>query len=140
MDLKMRKCEECKQESVFYWCNTCNTKCFQQNFKNWTSGNDGINKFIQHIQLSAKQYYKVLEWIPYDRLHDIKYIAKGGFGKILDDDKYKYPIYEKNDSEGIHWCSEENYKDYINRSNTRIKKIKEYDEKYSNWLTYLANY
>ncbi|GBC40560.2 kinase-like domain-containing protein [Rhizophagus irregularis DAOM 181602=DAOM 197198] len=34
---------------------TCNSIHFQQNFKNWAS-----------------------EWIPYDRLYDIKYIAKGG--------------------------------------------------------------
>jgi hypothetical protein len=26
---------------------------------------------------------QALEWIPYDRFYDIKYIAKGGFGKIF---------------------------------------------------------
>ena len=25
---------------------------------------------------------EVLDWIPYDRFYDIKYIAKGGFGKV----------------------------------------------------------
>ncbi|RIA80262.1 kinase-like domain-containing protein, partial [Glomus cerebriforme] len=89
-DLKLKKhykenglCEECKQPYTGYkWCNTCNTKRFQQNFKNWTSGNDDIDKFIRHTQLSAKESYKVLEWIPYDRFYNIKYIAKGGFGKV----------------------------------------------------------
>ncbi|RIA81418.1 kinase-like domain-containing protein [Glomus cerebriforme] len=54
-----KTCEECKHKSELYWCNTCNAKRLQQNFKNWTS-----------------------EWIPYDRFYDIEYIAKGGFGKV----------------------------------------------------------
>jgi hypothetical protein len=56
-------CEECNKEStVINWRNSCNAKHFRQNFKNWTSGNNFIDKFIQDIQLSAKI---VLEWIPY---------------------------------------------------------------------------
>ena len=62
--------------------NSCNAKRFQENFKNWTSGNDDIDKFIQHTQLSAEFSFHVVEWIPYDRFYDIKYIAKGGFGKV----------------------------------------------------------
>ncbi|RIA81905.1 kinase-like domain-containing protein [Glomus cerebriforme] len=76
-------CRECKQPNTgYYWSNTCNVKRFQQNFKNWSSGNDDIDKFIQHTQLSATVWHKVLEWIPYDRFYNIKYIAKGGFGKV----------------------------------------------------------
>src|ERR1700722_1873330 len=71
-------CEECKNIR-------CDAKRFQQNFKNWTSGNNDINKFIQDTQLSIHSEFailKVLEWIPYDRFCNIKYIAKGGFGKV----------------------------------------------------------
>ena len=76
-------CEECNQEKTwYYWCRSCNAKRFQQNFQNWTSGNDDIDKFIQHTQLSANECAEVLEWIPYDRLYDIKFIAKGGFGNV----------------------------------------------------------
>jgi hypothetical protein len=53
---------------------------FQQNFINWTSGNNDIDKFIQVTQLSVHNNYEIsnaLEWIPYDRFCDIKYIAKG---------------------------------------------------------------
>ncbi|RIA84358.1 kinase-like domain-containing protein [Glomus cerebriforme] len=77
-----KTCEECKHRNEWYWCNTCNAEQFQRNFKNWSSGNDDIDKFIQHTQLSATDYSKVLEWIPYDRFHNIEYIAKGGFGKV----------------------------------------------------------
>ncbi|SRR6266498_52196 len=63
------------------WCKECNAKRFQQDFPNWTSGNEFINKFIQESQLNAQQG-KVLEWIPYDRLLRIQYLDKGGFSTI----------------------------------------------------------
>jgi hypothetical protein len=69
-------------------CNSfkCNSMHFQHNFKNWTSGNNDIDKFIQDAQLSVHTYQDLvtiaLEWIPYERLSNIEYIAKGGFGKV----------------------------------------------------------
>ena len=76
---KYNKCKKCNK--------ICNSIHFQQNFGLWTSGNDDIDKFIQETQLSVhssnyKVYQKALEWIPYNRFKHIKYIAKGGFGKI----------------------------------------------------------
>jgi hypothetical protein len=64
--------DECKE------CNcACNTIRFQQNFENWTSGDNDIDKFIHDSQLSAHHNTKeALEWIPYDRFYDIKYIAE----------------------------------------------------------------
>ncbi|EXX54732.1 Ypk2p [Rhizophagus irregularis DAOM 197198w] len=63
----------------------CNAIRFQQNFKNWTSGNNDIDKFIQDTQLSTHTVYEIrnaLEWMPFDRFYDIKYIAKGGFSTV----------------------------------------------------------
>jgi hypothetical protein len=64
----------------------CNAIYFQQQFIDWTSGNNDIDKVIQDTQLSTHDNYEIfnnaLEWIPYDRFFDIKYIAKGGFGKV----------------------------------------------------------
>ena len=76
-------CKECKQPNTGNsWCQSCNSKRFQQNFKNWTSGNSDVDKLIQESQLNAKNYEEVLEWIEYDRLENIEYITKGGFGKV----------------------------------------------------------
>ena len=76
-------CEECKQINTDYdWCQPCNSRRFQQNFKNWTSGNSDVDKLIQESQLNAKNYKEVLEWIEYDRFENIEYITKGGFGKV----------------------------------------------------------
>jgi hypothetical protein len=60
-------------------CNhTCNSIYFRYNFKNWTSGNGNIDKFIQSTQLLDHKYYKyqALEWIPYNRLYDIKNVTE----------------------------------------------------------------
>jgi hypothetical protein len=79
----MNSCEECNQTNTEYeWCRLCSAKHFQQNFKNWTSGNDNIDKFIQDTQLSVNYHQNVLEWIPYNKFYDVKFIAKGGFGQV----------------------------------------------------------
>ncbi len=57
-------------------------KWFQQNFLNWTSENDFINKFIQESQLNAQNTNQVLEWIPYNRFKNVEYFDKGGFSTI----------------------------------------------------------
>src|SRR2546425_1163407 len=76
-------CPECNKPNTGYkWCNQCNAKRFQRDFLNWTSGNIYIDNFIQEAQLSAKNEDHVLEWIPYNRLTNIKYLAKGGFSTV----------------------------------------------------------
>ena len=68
-------CNECKQPNTGcsyqgYWCRSCNAKHFKENFKNWTSGNNDIDKFIKNTQLSSHGGINdVLEWIPYDRFY-----------------------------------------------------------------------
>ncbi|RHZ86453.1 hypothetical protein Glove_50g35 [Diversispora epigaea] len=77
-------CSECNQKCDNYdrWCKPCNSKHFQNDFNNWTSGNDKIDKIIQDAQLNANYWWGVIEWIPYDRFKDVKQIGKGGFGTI----------------------------------------------------------
>ena len=86
-------------------CEQCNSMCiairFQQNFKHWTSGNNYIDKFIQDVQLLGHYYVKnALEWIPYDRFYNIKYITKGGFDKV----------YRANWIDGYVWYWNKNWK------------------------------
>src|ERR1043165_1382077 len=76
-------CPECNKPNTGpLWCNQCNPKWFQQDFPNWTSGNIYIDNFIQETQLNAKGSWEILEWIPYNRLANIKYLAKGGFSTV----------------------------------------------------------
>ncbi|RHZ55128.1 hypothetical protein Glove_420g115 [Diversispora epigaea] len=74
-------CPECHEEYYDYWCKPCNSTRFKSDFDKWTSGNVTIDKFIQDTQRNA-DYYKVIEWIPYDKFQDIKQMAKGGYGTI----------------------------------------------------------
>jgi hypothetical protein len=78
-------CKECNQPKAGhyynnYWCQSCNSKHFQQDFKNWTSGNRYIDEFIQNSHLKGKNCSEILEWIEYDRIKNVEYLVKGGFG------------------------------------------------------------
>ncbi|RHZ60301.1 hypothetical protein Glove_355g70 [Diversispora epigaea] len=76
-------CEECGNENTDEeWCLQCNSQHFQQNFGNWTSGNKDIDEIIQESQSNCINYLSFIEWIPYSKFENIKYIDKGGFGKI----------------------------------------------------------
>lgn len=76
-------CKECQRiNSGKRWCNSCNAKHFQAEFKNWTSGNWEIDKLVQKLQVKAISKEAVLEWIPFDSLTDIECFAEGGFSKI----------------------------------------------------------
>ena len=83
---KFGLCPECNQPNTFdNWCKECYAKKFQQNFCNWTSGNEHVDKFIQEVQLNARLYFELLEWIPYNRLRNIQYFAQGGFSTVYEE-------------------------------------------------------
>ena len=53
-------CKECSQPNTgndnyndYPWCQSCNSKHFQQDFNKWTSGNKEIDEFIQNFQSNA---------------------------------------------------------------------------------------
>ncbi|RHZ83511.1 hypothetical protein Glove_91g35 [Diversispora epigaea] len=77
-------CKECQQAKTgLKWCNSCNSKRFQNEFNNWTSEDAEIDQFIQQTQLKATKYGEIIEWIPFDRLKNIVYLTKGGFSTIF---------------------------------------------------------
>ncbi|RIB28583.1 kinase-like domain-containing protein, partial [Gigaspora rosea] len=55
----------------------------KKEFGKWTSSNSDIDSFIQQIQLKAQFAKDVIEWIPFDKFTNIKYLDKGGFGIIF---------------------------------------------------------
>ncbi len=54
----------------------------KQEFSNWTSGNEFIDKFIQKSQLNVQSENQILEWISYNRFKNIEYFDKEGFSSI----------------------------------------------------------
>ncbi|CAG8544939.1 1293_t:CDS:2 [Acaulospora colombiana] len=76
-------CEKCKQKNTGYmWCNSCNVKRFESEWKEWTSGSKEIDEFIQEIQRDANEYREFIEWIPFEKFKDIELVARGGFGVV----------------------------------------------------------
>ncbi|RHZ85882.1 hypothetical protein Glove_59g15 [Diversispora epigaea] len=77
------QCDKCHQNNTGRnWCHSCNAKQFQNEFNKWTSGDREIDKFIQQIQLKANKCQEIIEWIPFNRLENVKYLGKGGFGTV----------------------------------------------------------
>ena len=75
------KFEECKRFynqrdylNEFLVCNTC--------YEQMTlSGNKAIDDFIKYTLINHEKIGK-MEFVPYFKFHDIKFIAEGGFSKI----------------------------------------------------------
>ncbi|EXX78382.1 hypothetical protein RirG_015510 [Rhizophagus irregularis DAOM 197198w] len=68
-------CKGCKQpKTTVSWCQSCSSKRFQEEFKNWTSGNPEIDKFIQSIQIKANKE-QIIEWIEHKNFENVEYLA-----------------------------------------------------------------
>ncbi|RIB26908.1 kinase-like domain-containing protein [Gigaspora rosea] len=74
------KCAHCNEDNTHRaWCLSCDPDIATR----WTSRNKkDIDDCIKTFQLRAMRYVDVIEWIPFDRLSEIKKIGKGGFGSV----------------------------------------------------------
>ena len=78
-----RICENCKQKCLAtLFCEYCVRNYLKTKFSSWTSGNDDIDNLIKKCQSETLMPNKVVEWIPYDKLQNIKYLTRGGFSEI----------------------------------------------------------
>ncbi|RIB05238.1 kinase-like domain-containing protein [Gigaspora rosea] len=76
-------CPKCNSMcSSLIYCTSCIRNKFKENFGKWSSGNEVIDKFIQECQMKTLFPNKIFEWVPFENLRDIKFLAEGGFGKI----------------------------------------------------------
>ncbi|RIB18385.1 kinase-like domain-containing protein [Gigaspora rosea] len=68
-------------------CNLYNKSCqkcdFLKTTQGWTSGNKNIDECIKGFQLKATKYEDVIEWIPFNRLDNVRKIGEGGFGLVF---------------------------------------------------------
>src|SRR5438477_7714983 len=80
------KCKKCGNKLVTWWpgwCIPCQIKHFEENFINWTSGNEKIDNLIQETQLKINEPSDIIfEWIPYKNFDDINEINKYDFYTI----------------------------------------------------------
>ncbi|RIB17340.1 kinase-like domain-containing protein [Gigaspora rosea] len=67
------KCANCNRYNTsLAWCQTCDP---QKTTQEWTSGNNDIDNCIKEFQLKATKYENVIEWIPFNRLDNIRNIG-----------------------------------------------------------------
>src|SRR5689334_14350214 len=78
-----RICENCNQKCLAtLYCEYCVQNYLKAKFSNWTSGNSDVDNLIQKCQIETLAPNSIVEWIPYNRLKNIKYLTKGGFSEI----------------------------------------------------------
>ncbi|CAB4442812.1 unnamed protein product [Rhizophagus irregularis] len=78
-----RICENCQDECLAtLYCEHCVRNYLKENFSNWTSGNNDIDNLIQKYQMEMYDPERIVEWIPYNNLQNIKYLTKGGYSEI----------------------------------------------------------
>ena len=78
-----RLCENCSLECLAtLFCEHCVRTYLKNNFSNWTSRNNYIDDLIQKCQMELFRPDCIIEWIPYNKLQNIKYMTKGGCSEI----------------------------------------------------------
>src|SRR5256885_1978765 len=78
-----RICENCQDECLAtLFCEHCVRNYLKANFSDWTSGNNDIDDLIQKCQIETIVPHRIVEWIPYNSLQNIKYLTKGGCSEI----------------------------------------------------------
>jgi len=81
-DSAFGKCEKCNEDNTYYvWCQKCDSEDAIKEIL--PSGDNDIDNCIKEFQLEAIMHDEVIEWIPFNRLSNIKKIGKGGFGTVF---------------------------------------------------------
>ncbi|RIB17308.1 hypothetical protein C2G38_2037834 [Gigaspora rosea] len=76
---KYGKCAHCNEDNTLEaWCQSCDPDIATR----WTCRNKDIDDFMKTFLLKTWEYENVIEWIPFDRLSEVKEIGKGGFGSV----------------------------------------------------------
>ncbi|KAF0537694.1 serine/threonine protein kinase [Gigaspora margarita] len=117
--VKDKICNECHKPtmiSYWNWCQNCNASHFRNNFSNWSSGNSSLDQLIQESQLQAECSEQIIEWIPFEKFKDIKFVAQGGLGEVY------YAIWE--DGQIYNWDSKQNNWRRRGEHAVALKKLK----------------
>ncbi|GBC00368.1 hypothetical protein RclHR1_03830007 [Rhizophagus clarus] len=75
---KTRICESCKKQH--YFASIVLRSYLEAKFSEWTSGNDDIDNLIKKCQLESTGPNKIIEWIPYNNLENMKYLTEERHG------------------------------------------------------------
>ncbi|RHZ48671.1 hypothetical protein Glove_543g39 [Diversispora epigaea] len=81
--VEKQQCNNCLSwHQATQYCEFCIRKYLENNFGNWTSGNNEIDKLIQECQQKTIAPDAVIEWIEYDQFENIEHLTEGGCATI----------------------------------------------------------
>ncbi|RHZ82766.1 hypothetical protein Glove_103g133 [Diversispora epigaea] len=81
--VEKQQCNNCQNwHQATQYCEFCIRKYLENNFRNWTSGNEEIDKLIQECQQKTVSPRHVIEWINYDQFENIEHLTEGGCATI----------------------------------------------------------
>ncbi|RHZ48666.1 hypothetical protein Glove_543g32 [Diversispora epigaea] len=81
--VEKQQCNNCRNwYQATQYCEFCIRKYLENNFGNWKSGNNEIDKLIQECQQKTIAPDAVIEWIEYDQFENIEHLTKGGYAII----------------------------------------------------------
>src|SRR3954453_11931896 len=122
-----RICENCNQKCLAtLYCEHCVRNYLKAKFSNWTSGNDDIDNLIQKCQMETLEPGRVIEWIPYNNLQNIKYLTKGGCSEIYTADWIDGCYWE--------WDSEEQQLIRLGEQEVILKGLENVESASQTWL------
>jgi hypothetical protein len=122
-----RICENCNQECLAtLYCEYCVRHYLKANFSNWTSGNDDIDNLIQKCQMETLVPNKIIEWIPYDNLQNIKFLTKGGCSEIYTADWI--------DGRYEEWDSKNQQLERLGKRKVILKKLENVESANQRWF------
>jgi len=127
-----RICENCQLECLAtLFCEHCVRNYLKSNFSKWTSGNDDIDDLIQKCQMESLLPNLVVEWIPYNRLKNIKYLTKGGFSEIY--------LADWIDGMYMEWDSKEQQLKRFGSHQIILKRLEDVENANQSWFEEVCN-
>jgi hypothetical protein len=127
-----RICENCHDECLAsLYCEHCVRNYLKENFTNWTSGNNDIDNLIQQCQMKTSAPYKIIEWISYNNLKNIKFLTKGGCSEI-------YTAYRINGAYNK-WDLKEKQLKRLGGQKVILKKLENVENANRSWFEEVCN-
>ncbi|RHZ85265.1 hypothetical protein Glove_67g129 [Diversispora epigaea] len=125
--VEKQKCNNCQNwHQATQYCEFCIRKYLENNFGNWTSGNNEINKLIQECQQKTVVPHKVIEWIEYDRIENVEHLAEGGYATI-------YTAFWK-DGGYEEWNSKSQILERFGRQRIALKRLNDSNSNNVHWF------
>ncbi|RHZ80393.1 hypothetical protein Glove_136g68 [Diversispora epigaea] len=125
--VEKQHCNNCQNwHQATQYCEFCVRKYLKNDFGNWTSGNNEIDKLIQECQKKTIAPDIVIEWIEYDQFMNIEHLTEGGCATI-------YTATWK-DGHYIKWNAERQILERFGRRKIVLKRLNNSNNNNAHWF------